>query len=147
MGLPGTVLRSQLGALVAWADRRLSGIPRGELTLLGVILFVALLMRLWGGSFGLPHIYHSDEGFEVYRALRLGTGEMDVDRIAKGGYYLLLFAEYLVYFVWMFITRAVTGLEDFASSFVRDPSARPQAGSRLGADLSPIDRWERVQHR
>ncbi|MAF26420.1 MAG: hypothetical protein CME07_00960, partial [Gemmatimonadetes bacterium] len=62
-------------------------------------LCVGLAMRLWGDSFGLPHIFHSDEGFEVHRALRLAKGGFDIERWAKGGLYMLLCVEYGVYFL------------------------------------------------
>ena len=95
---------------------------RDELLLLAGVLLVAAGLRLWGIFFGLPHVYHPDEGFEVYRALRLGTGSFDFDRIAKGGYYFLLFAEYAVYFLGLFVTGAVTGAAEFAERFAQDPS-------------------------
>jgi len=72
--------------------------------------------------FGLPHIFHPDEGFEVYRALRLGMGEFDLEQVAKGGYYFLLFFEYGVYFVWMYLIGTVSGVSEFALSFIRDPT-------------------------
>jgi len=93
-----------------------------ELTVLAFILLTALYLRLWGGFFGLPHIYHTDEGFEVYRAVRLGMGEYDLTRQGKGGYYYLLFLEYGVYFLLSLITGAVSSVWDFAMEFVRDPS-------------------------
>jgi hypothetical protein len=102
------------------------GFPRAvasrEVGLLAIVLGGALVVRLWGITFGLPHVYHPDEGFEVYRALRLGMGGFDMGRVAKGGYYLILFVEYGLYFVWLFLTRAVSSVHEFAEYFVRDPS-------------------------
>jgi 4-amino-4-deoxy-L-arabinose transferase-like glycosyltransferase len=97
-------------------------LARGEVRLLAAVLLVALALRTWGAFFGLPHVYHPDEGFEVYRAVRLGMGGFDTGRIAKGGYYFLLFLEYGCLFVWSLVTGAVGGAGDFARSFVRDPS-------------------------
>jgi hypothetical protein len=99
--------------------KKISG---SEIMVLGLVLATALVLRLWGTSFGLPHIHHSDEGFEVYRAVRLGMGSFDFDRWAKGGYYFLLFFEYGVYFVLMWVTGAVSSVSDFAVQFVNDPS-------------------------
>jgi len=90
---------------------------------------------MWGAWFGLPHVYHADEGFEVYRAVRLGMGQFDFERIAKGGYYLLLFAEYGVYFVVLFVTRAIHGVQDFALRFVEDPSTFWKIGRTTTAVL------------
>ncbi len=96
-------------------------LSRLELAVLGAVLLTALTVRLWGAFFGLPHIYHLDEGFEVYRAVRLGMGGFDMERWPKGGYYFLLFIEYGVYFVVMFLTGAVSGVWDFATHFVTNP--------------------------
>ena len=29
------------------------------------VMFVGFVLRVWGISFGLPNLYHEDEGFEV----------------------------------------------------------------------------------
>jgi hypothetical protein len=94
-----------------------------EAALLSAVLGLALVLRVWGNAFGLPHVYHPDEGFEVYRALRLAMGGFDFDRVAKGGFYFLLFLEYGVYFVLRFVTGAVGGVGDFAREFAADPTA------------------------
>ena len=107
--------------LAPW--RAVRALPVEEAALLGIVLLVAFLVRLWGAYFGLPHVYHPDEGFEVYRALRLGMGGFDFERVAKGGYYFLLFAEYGVYFVLLFVTGANSSVQGFAEHFVADPGA------------------------
>jgi len=93
-----------------------------EAGLLSAVLVLAVVLRVWGNAFGLPHLYHPDEGFEVYRALRLAMGGFDLERFAKGGFYLLLFVEYGVYFVLRFVTGAVGGVEEFAREFASDPT-------------------------
>jgi hypothetical protein len=98
------------------------GMARSEVAAWTLVLGVALGLRLWGTDFGLPHVYHPDEGFEVYRALRLGMGGYDFERVAKGGYYLLLFAEYAVYFVFQLATGAIASVGDFARGFIADPA-------------------------
>ena len=99
-----------------------ASLPVFEFALLAIALAVALTLRCAGAFFGLPHVYHPDEGFEVYRALRLGMGGFDFERVAKGGYYLLLFVEYGVLFVVQLATGAVSGVGDFARSFAQDPA-------------------------
>jgi len=95
---------------------------RSEVVILGVVLLAALALRTWGGFFGLPHVYHPDEGFEVYRAVRLGTGGFDLERTGKGGYYFLLFLEYGIYFLGQLVTGAVSGAEEFTRSFAQNPT-------------------------
>jgi hypothetical protein len=99
-----------------------AGLGREEMVLLLTVLAIAFGLRVWGAYFGLPHVYHPDEGFEVYRALRLGMGGFDFERVAKGGYYFILFVEYAFYLVGLFLTGAVTSVGEFAVRFVTDPS-------------------------
>ncbi len=83
----------------------------------------ALLLRLWGVWYGLPFLYVSDEYHEVMRALQLGTGSFNFERIGKGGFYFVLFFEYGVYFVLLKLAGVVASAEDFGRLFARDPSA------------------------
>jgi hypothetical protein len=92
------------------------------LVFFGLLLF-GLAMRIWGVWFGLPHLFHNDEGFEVIRALQLGSGEFDFDRIAKGGYFYLLFVEYGFLFVALKLSGVINSANDFALYFISDPSA------------------------
>ncbi len=62
------------------------------MALLGV-LALALLLRLWGVTFGFPFIYHYDEPSQVNVALRLGRGEFGGIRTTTG-FANILFAEY-----------------------------------------------------
>jgi hypothetical protein len=87
-----------------------------------LIILIAFLLRIWGVDFGLPHIYHTDEWNEVKRALKLGAGIFDFDRVGKGGYFYLLFLEYGVYFVIMKIIGLVKSADDFLFSFFQDPT-------------------------
>ncbi len=86
------------------------------------ILLLAALLRLLGLDNGLPHVVGVDEGFEVHRALRLGAGELDLDRSGKGGFFYLLFVEYGIYFVWLLLTGQVASTTEFARGFVADPT-------------------------
>jgi hypothetical protein len=87
-----------------------------------LIILIAFLLRIWGIDFGLPHIYHTDEWMEVKRALKLGAGIFDFERVGKGGYFYLLFLEYGVYFVIMKIIGLVKSADDFLFSFFQDPT-------------------------
>ena len=88
-----------------------------------VVLLLGLALRVWGITFGFPHIYHVDEHFEVYRALRLGMGDFVFDRIVKGGYFYVLFAEYAIFYILLLITGTIHSSQEFAYSIVEDPSA------------------------
>jgi 4-amino-4-deoxy-L-arabinose transferase-like glycosyltransferase len=90
---------------------------------LWLLLGLALFIRLWSIGYGLPHIYWADEYHEVMRALGLGAGDVNLERVRKGGFYLLLFFEYGVYYVALKLTGIVSNTKDFAEMFVRDPSA------------------------
>ena len=102
---------------------------RGDFTLnrvslaLMTLLAIGLGLRVWGTWFGLPHIFHNDEGFEIIRALQLGTGEYDFTRVMKGGYFYLLFVEYGVLFVALLAMGVVSSPAEFGEYYVRDPSA------------------------
>lgn len=90
---------------------------------LWLLLGLALFIRLWSIGYGLPHIYWADEYHEVMRALGLGAGDVNLEKIRKGGFYLLLFFEYGLYFVALKLTGIISNTKDFAEMFVRDPSA------------------------
>jgi len=86
-----------------------------------LIILIAFVLRVWGIWFGLPYLYQSDEPYEVLRALRLGMGQFDFSRTAKGGYFYLLFLEYGVYFVVLKLLNVVKSSLDFAYLFIREP--------------------------
>ncbi len=98
-----------------------SSIARWRIALLS-ILGLGLLLRLWNIDFGLPFIYTTDEWFEVKRALKLGAGGFDFDRVAKGGYYFVLFVLYGIYYVALRVVGAVDGSREFLLSFFNDPT-------------------------
>jgi 4-amino-4-deoxy-L-arabinose transferase-like glycosyltransferase len=87
------------------------------------VLLTAFLLRLWGTWYGLPYLYIIDEYHEVMRALQLGTGSFNFDRVGKGGFYFVLFFEYGIYFVLLKLAGVVASAEDFGRLFARDPSA------------------------
>jgi hypothetical protein len=89
---------------------------------LGVVLAAALLLRLWGVDYGLPLSYWQDEYHELMRAMELGAGSFNFTRVTKGGFYLLLFFEYGLYYVVLRLSGAVGSTKDFAELFVRDPT-------------------------
>jgi len=103
-----------------------------------VIVGVALGLRVWGIWFGLPFLFHDDEGFEVIRALQLGSGEFNFDRIGKGGYFYVLFVEYGLLFVGLKIFGVVESANDFALYFVRDQTVFYLMGRATTAIIGAI---------
>ncbi|MFQ6100901.1 MAG: ArnT family glycosyltransferase [Anaerolineae bacterium] len=70
---------------------------------LGLLLILALggLVRLWGNDFGLPYLYHPDEGYLVMPALKiLHTGNFNPGWFDYGSVFIyVLFLTYVVYFL------------------------------------------------
>ena len=91
--------------------------------LLAIILGFAFVIRVIGIWYGLPHVYWTDEYHEVMRAMALGAGSIDIERTSKGGFYLLLFFEYGLYYTLLRIVGIVANTREFAELFVSDPSA------------------------
>ena len=100
------------------AERQLR--PSTAVVLLLAVVALGAALRFYGLGSGLPHVVGPDEGFEIHRALKLGAGEIDLERTAKGGFFYLLFLEYGAYFVWLRLTGAITGAQEFAESFALD---------------------------
>ena len=42
-----------------------------------LVVFIGLMIRLWGSDWGLPHPFHPDEGKLVKRALSFGKGDLN----------------------------------------------------------------------
>ncbi len=99
------------------------------------ILALAALLRFLSLGSGLPHVVGVDEGFEVHRALRLGAGEIDLERDAKGGFFYLLFVGYGLYFVWLLVTGKVASPTEFAQAFTADLTPFWMIGRALHALL------------
>ncbi|MBK7727724.1 MAG: hypothetical protein IPJ33_04230 [Gammaproteobacteria bacterium] len=112
--------------LIARIQKRVSAVPAVDksLVLLLIIVAVALILRTWGTSFGLPFVYHPDEGIEVNRALQLGTGDFDFGtfRMLKGGYFYLLFVEFGFIFVILKLLGVVASTQDFAHLYLSNPT-------------------------
>jgi len=113
-------------------------LSRPALIIIGLI-GLALGLRIWGIWFGLPYIFHNDEDLEVVRALQLGSGSFDFQRIYKGGYFYLLFFEYGVLFVVLKVMGVVNSAADFAHYYFRDPSAFYLIGRATTATIGTIN--------
>jgi len=92
--------------------------------LLTCILFLGFLLRVWGISFGLPELVHSDEPIVVNHALSYGLGDFNPHyfKIPPLTSYILFFV-YGFYFLFGFFFGQFPHTEAFLSLFLKDPSS------------------------
>jgi 4-amino-4-deoxy-L-arabinose transferase-like glycosyltransferase len=100
---------------------------RGWVVLVG-ILTSAVVLRLWGITFGLPYDLTADEPHQIIQALKIGTGQGGPlvrmwHTVGKSGLDLLLFVEYGVLFAFWWVTGQVDGPRAFALRYLTDPTA------------------------
>ena len=105
---------------------------------LAVIVLVAFWLRVYGNDFDLPHISHPDEENEVYRALRLAAGNFEWERVFKGGYFYLLFIEYGVMFVFLYLSGVIGSVSDYMNLFFQDPTLFWLVGRTTTAVISTL---------
>src|SRR5215510_1314691 len=85
---------------------------RTVLALLGALLLVGALVRIWGNDYGLPHTYHPDEGHIVNRAIRFHGGDLDPKFFNWPSLYMYLLSA---------VYGVVFGLRGVVESFSQDP--------------------------
>jgi len=95
-----------------------------ETILLSGILTLALILRIWGVGFGLPHLYHADEPIVVNHALAFGTGDLNpyffkVPPLVS----YLLFVCYGIYYAAGRGAGFFHSAHDFEQFFYADPSS------------------------
>ena len=102
------------------------------------ILFIGLVLRIWGIQFGLPDLYHADEPIVVNHALAYGTGDFNPHffKIPPLVSYFL-FLVYGLYYVLARTAGWIHGTNEFASLFFSHPAsfyllARLVFGALLG---------------
>jgi len=84
-------------------------------------------VRLWGIAFGLPYDLTADEPHQILQALKIGIGEGGPlvrmwHTIGKGGLDYILFGEYGVLFVVLWLTGQVAGPKEFGLLYLQDPT-------------------------
>ncbi|HLE42548.1 MAG TPA: glycosyltransferase family 39 protein [Methylomirabilota bacterium] len=80
--------------------------------LLGGLLVVGALARIWGNDYGLPHTYHPDEGHIVNRAIRFHGGDLDPKFFNWPSLYM---------YVLSAVYGVVFGLRGVVAAFSQDP--------------------------
>ncbi len=103
---------------------------------LAVLVVTGFAMRIWGNRFGLPFLYHEDEGEIVRRALR-----MPVDGPNPGWFqYPTLYvyvqsAAYAALWAASRLTGSASSYSQFADAATLDPSAVYAVGRTVTASL------------
>ncbi len=94
--------------------------------IVGVVLVVALALRLWGIGYGLPWLfYFHDEPQIVLRALRFGTGDLNPHFFIWPGT-LQLYLAFIAYAGLFLVGRVAgwwSGKAGFAAAYFADPTA------------------------
>lgn len=86
------------------------------------ILLLALILRLWGISFGLPYAYHIDELPYVRTALKLGSGVLSNPPYDPTGFANILFVEYGALYAMGRFSGIFESAEDFEVLYRSDPT-------------------------
>jgi len=92
---------------------------------LAAVLALALVVRFYGLTYGLPYLYNADETQVILRALGLGTGDLNPHFFHWPASPLIYasFAVFGAYYVVGAALGAFHSLQDFAQRVVADPSA------------------------
>jgi hypothetical protein len=88
------------------------------------ILGLALILRLWGIGFGLPHRTHIDEPAYVLSALKLASGELRIEYpfFSPNIYQVLLVIPYGILFLLGRVSGIYASAAMFAQSYQTDPT-------------------------
>ncbi len=106
------------------------------------ILVAALLLRVTGANFGLPHLYHQDEPIIVNHAMAYGSGDLHphffkVPPLLSYLLFMVYGAAYLLSSLLFHWTK-----DDFALFFFRDPTLFYLAGRLIfGGVLGTASVW------
>lgn len=87
-----------------------------HLRLLVIILFAGFLLRFWG----IWNIEQTDEFNEVFEALKVDSGRLNLDRWNKKLLIYILAIEYAIYFCVGWLVGIFNSVSDFASKVVVD---------------------------
>jgi hypothetical protein len=100
--------------LLLWRPLQHTLITRQIELLLGLILVVALGLRLWGLAFGLPNLYHPDEDALVMPAIQMiKTGDLQPIRLEYGSLQIyILAATFAVVFIQSARNGYITSVDE-----------------------------------
>ena len=104
-----------------------------------VIVALALFVRVWGISFGLPGLDHGDETEVVNHAVRFGSGDLNPHRFQYGSLVqYVLFFFYGLYYAIGRVLGHFSSIHQFAVHFVEDPTVFYLIARFLSAFLGAV---------
>jgi len=110
--------------------------------ILGVILLVALALRMWNIRQDLPYHYYHDESGVVYDALKMGTGDLNPHYfIYPTLWYYALLSLYGCYFLVGKMAGLFGSARDFALLYLKDPSSFFLLARTLAALMGTAAVW------
>jgi len=118
--------------------------PSGSFWFLGILflLLVGLGVRVWGSSWGLPHLYHPDEDKIVSHALAFGNGDLNPHYFGWPSLQMyVMFFIYGVYFVSGWLLDYFASPVRFLLAFAVDPSDFYLLGRWLSSILGALTIW------
>ncbi len=116
--------------------------PHHAFRLMLLVSLLALSLRVWGISFGLPGIDHGDESEVVNHAVRFGSGDFNPHRFQYGSLVqYLLFIVYGCYYVFASLAGRYDSIHQFAVQFVSDPTPFYLIARGLSACLGTATVW------
>jgi 4-amino-4-deoxy-L-arabinose transferase-like glycosyltransferase len=95
-------------------DNIVASLKDPRLRLFAVILFVSLLLRVWG----IWNIEQTDEFNEVFEALKVDSGHLNIERWNKKLLIYILAVEYGIFFGAGWVLEIYSGVSDFVSKIV-----------------------------
>ena len=101
------------------------------------LLIVAFVLRLWG----IWNASSSDEYNEVFEALRVCSGNLNLERWGKRFYLYILAIEYGVFYIIGWVLNLFQSPDDFAVKIIRDPSPLFVLGRLTSAVLGTGSVW------
>ena len=99
----------------------MKNIISSEKFILSFIILLSILLRISNITFDLPQ-GRGLEHLEIMRALELGMGKFNFERITKGGLFYVLFVEYGALYIILSLFGIVRSSQEFALYYMNNPS-------------------------
>ena len=94
-----------------------------ENILIGVIILLGLILRLWGVGHNLPLLPDPDEQMNVNRSVGFGSGDLNPHNFRHpAAHQYMLFVLFGFYFVFSYLTGTISSIHDFELHFISDPT-------------------------